>query len=62
MWSGSPGAKPSKINWSRTCAGYQPELTAAWLGTMRTFGQESKQDRVFEESLFWVVTRELQCF
>jgi len=29
---------------------------------MRTFGQEAKQDRVFEESLFWVVTRSIDCF
>ena len=33
-----------------------------WIKTTRTFGSESKQDRVFEESLFWVVTRSLRCF
>ena len=26
------------------------------------FAQEAKQDRVFEETLFWVVTRSLHCF
>ena len=31
------------------------------IGT-RSFGEEAKQDRVFEESLFWVVTRSLACF
>lgn len=54
--------RPMAIRWSLVCFGYQPELTAAWLGTMATFGQEARQDRVFEESLFWVITRETQCF
>ena len=56
------GFKPLKIRWSLVCMGYQPELTLAWLHAMRTFGEESKQDRVFEETLFWVVTRSLNCF
>src|SRR5262249_42541588 len=51
-----------KIRWSLVCLGYQPELASAWTMCTRTFGEESKQDRVFEESLFWVVTRSLQCF
>jgi hypothetical protein len=29
---------------------------------MRTFGEESNQDRVFEEEVFWVITRSLHCF
>jgi alkylhydroperoxidase family enzyme len=57
-----PASRPSRIQWSLVCLGYQPELSAAWLYTMRTFGQEAQQDRVFEESLFWIVTRTLQCF
>jgi alkylhydroperoxidase family enzyme len=56
------GAKPSRIRWSRVVVGHAPELGIPWLGGLRTFAEESKQDRVFEESLFWVVTRELQCF
>jgi hypothetical protein len=56
------GDKPMKINWSLVCLGYQPELTVAWLSAMRTFGDEAKQDRVFEETLFWVVTRSINCF
>jgi alkylhydroperoxidase family enzyme len=56
------GRRPSRIKWSLVCMGYQPELTMAWLNTMGTFGDESKQDRAFEESLFWVVTRSLNCF
>jgi alkylhydroperoxidase family enzyme len=54
--------RPLKILWSRTCVGYQPELTLAWFHAMRTFGDEAKQDRVFEETLFWVVTRSINCF
>ena len=50
------------VAWSLTCVGYQPKLTLAWLHAMRTFGEEAKQDRVFEETLFWVVTRSLNCF
>ncbi len=57
-----PRAKPLKIRWSLLVSGRQPILGPAWIKTTRTFGAESKQDRVFEESLFWVVTRTLQCF
>ena len=42
--------------------GYQPELAAAWSACTRAFREEAKQDRVFEESLFWVVTRTIHCF
>jgi alkylhydroperoxidase family enzyme len=53
---------PIKIQWSLVCMGYQPELAMAWSATTRAFGEEAKQDRVFEESLFWVVTRTIHCF
>jgi alkylhydroperoxidase family enzyme len=53
---------PVRIRWSLVCTGYQPELALAWTKCTRTFGEESAQDRVFEESLFWVVTRSLECF
>jgi alkylhydroperoxidase family enzyme len=55
-------AHPVRIRWSLVCMGYQPELAAGWSACTRAFGEEAKQDRVFEESLFWVVTRSLQCF
>lgn len=42
--------------------GHQPRMGPAWLQTMRTFGRESKQDRVFEETLFWVITRTIHCY
>lgn len=53
---------PLRIQWSRVCMGYQPGLALPWTNALRTFEAEAKQDRVFEESLFWVVTRSLRCF
>jgi alkylhydroperoxidase family enzyme len=57
-----PKDRELTIRWSLVCLGYQPELASAWSQCTRQFADESKQDRVFEESLFWVVTRSLQCF
>jgi alkylhydroperoxidase family enzyme len=53
---------PIRIRWSLVCMGYQPELAAAWSACTKAFGEEAKQDRVFEESLFWIVTRTIHCF
>jgi hypothetical protein len=53
---------PTRIRWTLVCMGYQPELAIAWSTCTRAFGEEAKQDRVFEESLFWVVTRTIHCF
>jgi len=52
----------SGILWSRVCYGFQPELTDAWFETTGQFGTESRLDGVFKQSIFWVVTRSLQCF
>ena len=61
--AGYPRPKnPIRIRWSLVCLGYQPELAAAWSACTRAFGEEAKQDRVFEESLFWIVTRTIHCF
>jgi hypothetical protein len=57
-----PVRRPVRIKWSLVCMGYQPELAAAWGACTGAFYEEAKQDRVFEESLFWVVTRSLNCF
>jgi alkylhydroperoxidase family enzyme len=54
--------KPIRIKWSLLAYGYQPRLTAAWLGGLRAFQKESDLDPVFHESMFWVVTRSLLCF
>jgi hypothetical protein len=53
---------PVKIKWSLVCMGYQPRLAAAWSACTSAFRQEANQDRIFEESLFWVVTRTIHCF
>lgn len=53
---------PVRIRWTLVCRGYQPELAAGWSACLRTFAEESRQDRVFEESVFWVITRTLHCF
>jgi hypothetical protein len=53
---------PTRIQWTLVCMGYQPELAIAWSAATRAFGEEAQQDRVFEESLFWVVTRTIRCF
>jgi alkylhydroperoxidase family enzyme len=55
-------ARPIRIKWSLVCMGYQPELASAWGACTTAFREEAKQDRVFEESLFWVVTRTIHCF
>lgn len=57
-----PRDKPLRIQWSLLNYGYQPRLTAAWLGGLGAFHQDSDLDPVFHESMFWVVTRSLQCF
>ena len=53
---------PLRIGWSLVCLGYQPELASAWSACTRAFAEDAKQDRVFEETLFWVITRSLRCF
>jgi hypothetical protein len=57
-----PAAWQGGILWSRVCYGYQPELTDAWFDASGAFRQESDLDRVFANSIFWVVTQSLQCF
>jgi AhpD family alkylhydroperoxidase len=61
-----PGAtrppRPIRIQWTLVCMGYQPELAMGWSACTGAFRDEAKQDRVFEESLFWVVTNTIHCF
>lgn len=52
----------AKIAWSHVSMGYQPLLTRAWFDCMNSFGQEAKLDRVFSNSVFWVITRSNECF
>ncbi len=53
--------KPTRIIWNLVCYYYAPELAAAWTQTTRTMWIEAPQDRVLEESLFWVQTRGIRC-
>jgi hypothetical protein len=54
--------RPTRVRWTLVVLGHQPALASAWLRCLRVFGQEAAQDRVFEESMFWIITRSLQCF
>jgi hypothetical protein len=58
----SSAGPPVRIGWSLVCVGYQPAMAKGWGACTRAFAQDSKQDRVFEETLFWVHTRALECF
>jgi alkylhydroperoxidase family enzyme len=55
-------SKPTRIRWTLLNSGYQPRLNAAWGAGLRAFRQESDLSVVQQESMFWVVTRSLQCF
>jgi hypothetical protein len=51
-----------QINWGNVCQTYQPEMANAWSACTRAFAIEANQDPVFEETVFWVITRTLRCF
>jgi len=53
--------RPTRIVWNLVCAGYVPELAIPWSLATRTMWAESNQDRVLEESLFWIQTRSVRC-
>lgn len=54
-------ARPTRIVWNLVCSGYVPELAVPWSIGTRTMWSETKPDRVFEESLFWIQTRSIEC-
>ncbi len=54
-------ARPTRIVWNLVGMGYCPELAVPWTTATRTMWAEAPQDRVFEESLFWVQTRAVRC-
>jgi alkylhydroperoxidase family enzyme len=54
-------ARPTRIVWNLVGFGYAPELAAPWSRATRTMWAEAPNDRVLEESLFWVQTRAIQC-
>jgi alkylhydroperoxidase family enzyme len=55
--------KPNDIVWYRVVFGYAPELAVPFETYMRTSGAEAapKYDRIFAGSIFWVVTRAINC-
>jgi alkylhydroperoxidase family enzyme len=53
--------RPTRIVWNLVGSGYVPELAIPWSVTTRTMWAETKPDRIFEESLFWVQTRSIRC-
>jgi hypothetical protein len=55
-------ARARRVVWSRVSMGYQPRLTQAWFDTMDTFREEAQLDRVFANTIFWVITRTNDCF
>jgi alkylhydroperoxidase family enzyme len=55
------GARPTRIIWNLVCSGYVPELAVPWSISTRTMWAETKPDRIFEESLFWIQTRSIGC-
>ena len=59
-----PGAKQQAENivWMNISMGYQPQLTAAWFECLRAFQSEAAFDRVYSNSVFWVITRSNECF
>ncbi|MBX9580593.1 MAG: NmrA family NAD(P)-binding protein [Gemmataceae bacterium] len=59
---GPQGGGSGRIVWSRVGMGYQPALTTAWFTAMRAHTAEAGMDKVFENSVFWVVTRTNDCF
>lgn len=54
-------ARPTRILWSIITYAYAAELQIPWSITTRTMWAELPGDRVFEESLFWIQTRAVQC-
>jgi hypothetical protein len=56
------GHRLPRVVWNRVCYAHQPDLFDAWFDCVDAFRQEAKQDRVFQQDLFWVVTRANDCF
>jgi alkylhydroperoxidase family enzyme len=50
------------ISWMTVSAGYQLEMTRAWFACLAAYYEEASLDRVFGNSVFWVVTRTNDCF
>src|SRR5262249_1408195 len=55
--------KGTRVVWSLVAFGYGPELAAPWEAVMWINGEENGRrfDRAFGLSLFWIVTRAIDC-
>lgn len=53
--------RPTSIRWSLMNYGYAAELAIPWTLMTRTHWAEYPSSRIFEESLFWVQTRAVEC-
>lgn len=53
--------RPTSIRWSLVNYGYAAELAIPWTLMTRTHWAEFPSNRIFEESLFWVQTRAVEC-
>jgi len=51
-----------RVVWTNVSSGYQPEMPRVWFAALSAFYEEAKVDRVFTNSVFWVVTRTNDCF
>ena len=51
-----------RVVWTAVSSGYQPEMPRFWFAALYAFYDEAKVDRVFTNSVFWVVTRTNDCF
>jgi alkylhydroperoxidase family enzyme len=51
-----------KIVWMTVSMGYQPEMTKVWFDALTAFRTDTTIDRVFANSMFWVITRTNECF
>jgi hypothetical protein len=55
-------AQASRVVWTHVSMGYQPALTKGWFDCMGAFREEAGLDRVFANTMFWVITRSNECF
>jgi alkylhydroperoxidase family enzyme len=51
-----------RVVWTNVSSGYQPEMPRVWFAALSAYYEEAKADRVFTNSVFWVVTRTNDCF
>lgn len=56
------GHRIPRVYWNQVAYAHQPEATDLWFDAVDQFRQETRMDRVFQQYLFWVVTRANDCF